>query len=402
MIEKKLILILTAAGSSTRMGGKKKEYLPLNGGTVLSEAAKVFLKSAAFNLIIITTPQNDFQRAQKALSADSEIDSLLKKSGTALIFTEGSSTRQKSVFCALKKAEEFLNGENAVVLIHDAARPFVNSRIILDTIKTASEFGGAAPVIPSVDTQKIISKDGTIQAHLERKSIGCIQTPQGFDFKTLFECHTKASLEQKEFTDDTEIFDAFSNDKNLKVYVVEGDVENKKITYPSDIDESDCRGKTPVIRIGFGTDLHRLVEGRKLFLGGVEIPSDKGELGHSDGDVLLHAISDALLGAAALGDIGSYFPDTDPKWKNADSSVLIKKIWADVKNAGWKLENMDCVIEMEKPKFLPWRKKVIESIAHILETDSERIFVKAKTNEKLDSVGAGDAVKVYCTCLLAK
>ena len=156
------------------------------------------------------------------------------------------------------------------------------------------------------------------------------------------------------------------------------------------------------IRTGLGYDLHRLTEGRPLMLGGVESPFEKGEDGHSDGDVLLHAITDALLGAAGLGDIGELFPPSDDRWKVADSCELLRTAWKKVSDGGWRIENIDCVVALEKPKFLPWRKKVIESIAHILETDSERIFVKAKTNEKLDSVGAGDAVKVYCTCLLAK
>ena len=157
-----------------------------------------------------------------------------------------------------------------------------------------------------------------------------------------------------------------------------------------------------IYRTGLGTDLHRLIPGRKLILGGVHIPFEKGEEAHSDGDVLLHAVCDALLGASGLGDIGSYFPPEDAKWKDADSAFLLKTIWTDVKKAGWSLENLDCTIDIEKPKFLPWRQKVIESIAEILETEKERVFVKAKTNEGLDSVGKGDAVKTYCICLLSK
>ena len=157
-----------------------------------------------------------------------------------------------------------------------------------------------------------------------------------------------------------------------------------------------------MIRVGIGTDLHKLAESRNLFLGGVHIPFSKGEVAHSDGDVLLHAISDSLLGASGLGDIGSYFPDEDPKWKNADSKILLKTIWDDVKKQGWNLGNLDCVIEIEKPKFLPWRNQVIKSIADILEVPEERIFVKAKTNEGLESVGQNLAVKVYAVCLLEK
>lgn len=155
-------------------------------------------------------------------------------------------------------------------------------------------------------------------------------------------------------------------------------------------------------RVGLGYDKHLLKEGRKLVLGGIEIPFEKGEDGHSDGDVLLHAITDALLGAAALGDIGSYFPPSDEKWKGADSKMLLSKCWSDVKNAGWKLENLDCVIALEKPKFLPYRNQVRESIAQVLGVEPEQIFVKAKTGEKSGEVGTGKCVETWAVCLLEK
>jgi 2-C-methyl-D-erythritol 2,4-cyclodiphosphate synthase len=157
-----------------------------------------------------------------------------------------------------------------------------------------------------------------------------------------------------------------------------------------------------MIRVGLGYDKHVLTEGRRLILGGVEIPFEKGEAGHSDGDLLLHAITDALLGASGLGDIGSYFPPSDPKWKDADSSILLKKCWDDVRAAGWSLVNLDCVVALEKPKFLPYRKQVCASIAKILEVDDGQVFVKAKTGEKSGEIGEGKAVEVWCVCLLEK
>jgi 2-C-methyl-D-erythritol 2,4-cyclodiphosphate synthase len=157
-----------------------------------------------------------------------------------------------------------------------------------------------------------------------------------------------------------------------------------------------------MIRIGLGYDLHRLIEGRPLVLGGVEIPSQIGEDGHSDGDVLLHAITDALLGAAGLGDIGEFFPPSDPQWKGADSKVLLSTAWEKIRINKWKLENLDCVIALEKPKFLPWRKEVITSIAHILCVSPEQVFVKAKTGEKLGVIGTSQAIAVWATCLLSK
>lgn len=157
-----------------------------------------------------------------------------------------------------------------------------------------------------------------------------------------------------------------------------------------------------MIRVGLGYDLHRLVEGRKLFLGGVEFDFSKGEQGHSDGDVLLHAVTDALLGASGLGDIGSYFPPEDEKWKDADSKLLLQKVWNDVRNEGWKIVNIDCVIKLEKPKFLPKRQEVINSIAQILGIESSNVFVKAKTGEKLPPIGTSQAVEAEAVCLLEK
>jgi 2-C-methyl-D-erythritol 2,4-cyclodiphosphate synthase len=157
-----------------------------------------------------------------------------------------------------------------------------------------------------------------------------------------------------------------------------------------------------MFRIGLGTDLHELTENRPLIIGGVTIPFEKGEKAHSDGDALLHAIADALLGASCLGDIGSYFPPEQAKWKDADSKELLKYIWNDVKKHGWKIENIDCVIQLEKPKLLPYRDSIRKSIAAILECDISAIFVKAKTAEKLGFIGQGQAISTQAVALLSK
>jgi len=153
-------------------------------------------------------------------------------------------------------------------------------------------------------------------------------------------------------------------------------------------------------RIGLGKDIHRLEAGRRFLLGGVELPFEKGEQGHSDGDVLAHAIIDALLGAAALGDIGELFPDNDPAFKDADSMVLLEKAWSLVKKAGWRLINLDCTVSCEKPKLLPYREKICHSLARVLETDPLSIFVKGKTNEGIGPIGAGEAVEALAVCLI--
>ena len=157
-----------------------------------------------------------------------------------------------------------------------------------------------------------------------------------------------------------------------------------------------------MIRVGLGYDIHRLIEGRRLLLGGVELPFEKGEDGHSDGDVLYHAITDAILGASGLGDIGSFFPPEDMKWKDADSAELLKTVMQKVREAGWHIENLDCVVKLEKPKFIPYRQQVIESIARTLDVAPDHVFVKAKTGEKLPPVGTSDAVEATVVCLLSK
>ena len=157
-----------------------------------------------------------------------------------------------------------------------------------------------------------------------------------------------------------------------------------------------------MIKVGLGYDIHRLIEGRSLILGGIVLPFEKGEDGHSDGDVLFHAITDAVLGASGLGDIGSFFPPEDPQWKDADSAELLKAVMQEVYAAGWKIENLDCVIKLEKPKFIPYRQQVIESVARTLQIAPEQVFVKAKTGEKLPPVGTSEAVEATAVCLLSK
>jgi len=157
-----------------------------------------------------------------------------------------------------------------------------------------------------------------------------------------------------------------------------------------------------MIRVGLGRDLHRLAKGRRFLLAGVELPAERGEVGHSDGDVLAHAVCDAILGAAALGDIGAFFPPTDAKWKDADSMELLRVVFCTVQNAGWRLGNLDCVVSCEEPKILPFRDEMRGRLAQALETSIDRIFVKGKTAEGLGAVGKGEAVEAFVVCLLEK
>ncbi len=420
-------LVLVAAGSSSRMGGGiKKEYLPMDGGTVLSCAARSFLAAQPFAVVAVTYPaQKDEESDEAARDACRRAlfaDASLAESGADFLFVSGGATRQQSVLYALEAIQDWYadhldaaENDDPLVFIHDGARPFIKADTVRAAAEAAVENGAAVPGLQPVDTQNEVDDEGHISRHLVRAHLASVQTPQVFRFFPLVQAHRTARMEQKECTDDTEIWDCYVNgvleDRDGKTYgavkVIPGDIENRKITYKSDIadfarPEEPAAAPLPCIHTGLGYDKHRLVEGRRLMLGGVEIPSEKGEDGHSDGDVLLHAITDAVLGAAGLGDIGSYFPPEEPEWKDADSRTLLAKCWKDVQAAGWQLGNLDCVIALEKPKFLPHRSAVCASIAAVLGCNAEQVFVKAKTGEKLGDVGEGRAVEAFATCLLVK
>ncbi len=394
--QKNAALAIVAAGSSQRMGSLgKKEYLPLNGGSVLSETALVFLKTKVFSTIALVYPKGGLADAKNAFYKNPQTQELSQ--GVNIIFVQGGSSRQESVFNALKAIDRAAKKTGATppraVLIHDGARPFLSQALVKKTLASALKYGAAVPALEPVETQKEIGSGSKIARHLKRSTLAAVQTPQGFLFPQILEFHRKAQKTAAAFTDDTEIWDKFSDKKTR---VIKGEPGNIKITYPKDVTAPT------VFRIGLGTDLHRLVKGRKLILGGIRFPFEKGEDGHSDGDALLHAVTDALLGAAALGDIGSYFPPSDPKWKDADSKKLLAAVWKDVKKEGWRLENLDCVIHLQEPKFLPRRQEVRESIAKVLGVEPERVFVKAKTGERVGPVGEGLAVETKAICLLSK
>ncbi len=410
--KEELALLIVAAGSSSRMGGIKKEYLPLNGGTVLSTATRAFLKTLNFSVVAVTFPfkedvtflKLEEEKSKNAIFADSQVKEEQTK-GTRFLFVPGGKSRQESVFKALGKLKSHFKNSNPLVFIHDGARPFVSEDIINSTYKAALEFGAGAPGIQPVDTQNEVDENGFIKRHLVRSNLRAVQTPQVFRLNELLLAHEKASLSGKEYTDDTEIWDLFV--PGGKVKITEGDIQNKKITYRQDIvqtkdSKTNSTGEKNMLRTGLGYDKHALVQGRALMLGGVKLESDLGEDGHSDGDVLLHAITDALLGASAMGDIGSFFPPEEAEWKDADSKILLSTVWEKIKAKGWQLENLDCVIALEKPKFLPHRQEVINSIASVLNVEPSQVFVKAKTGEKLGDIGQRRAVEVWATCLLSK
>ena len=444
-IHSNISIIITAAGASTRFGGNcKKEFLCYNGGTVLTGSIKTFLslydtllnKNFQINNLLVTSPAGKTDEMKKIILQDKKAEELISKINFNIV--EGGASRQESVYNALKflhdenKDSKIINkysahAENDLVLIHDGARPFVTEEEITSVIEAADEFGAAIPGIEPTDTFKVVDDNDFITSHPVRKNLRAVQTPQGFNFEKLFSAYQKIIEKEgiqklSEFTDDAQIWGEFFD----SIKIVKGDKSNIKITYPSDLgfitnpendgdkalseaclnpmnlknNEGMEHGENCMIRIGLGCDLHRLVSGRKLIIGGVYFDFEKGEEAHSDGDVLLHAVTDAVLGAAGLGDIGSYFPPEDKKWKDADSAFLLQTVMKDVRANGWEIENIDCVVKLEKPKFLPKRNEVISSIAKILNIEPERVFVKAKTGEKLPPVGTSDAIEAEVVALL--
>ncbi len=401
---KKLCILITAAGSSTRMGsGIKKEYMTMESGTVLSTVIKRFLQFTDSKLICVTVPPQGTPDAEKAVFTDPELQILLQNNPEIkILFTEGGSSRQSSVHNGLKKLSELIPDiENYLAAIHDGARPFISRELIERTVEKAEESGATFPGLEPTETQKQINESGIVTAHLLRKNLISVQTPQVFFLKEILEAHNKASKDSCEYTDDTEIWNKYCG----PVSSVKGDSQNIKITYPEDLQKISCSSNSnpkenKMIHTGLGYDMHRLISGRKLVLGGIEIPFEKGEDGHSDGDVLLHAITDALLGASGLGDIGSFFPPEEAEWKDADSKKLLKTVWDKITAKGWKLENLDCVVKLEKPKFLPYRQQIIESISKVLDVPADSVFVKAKTYEKTGNWE--NQIEAFATCLLSR
>lgn len=425
-------VILCSAGNSTRFGaGVKKEYLPLrlflpadsdlpeaavpDTVSVLSACVSKFLTFTAIKNIVIVIPQGQAETAKKLLQADAGIsvpvfpnDSQTGfaelKTGAAIFLVSGGKTRQASVFEGLKFLQSLADSRKTeYVFIHDAARPFFSPELINRMFEKLAVADAVIPGVPSVDTQKRIGEDSCVTEHLVRSGIRAVQTPQAFKTEEIYTAHRKA-ISEKQYTDDSEVF--FDTFPEKKILVIEGELSNKKITYSSDAPNMNVLSKNraePNVRIGFGYDIHRLAAGKPCILGGVQIKSEKGFIAHSDGDVLLHAITDALLGAAGFSDIGELFPPSDPTWKNADSGELLKKAWALCNQDGrYRIQNLDCVLVMEAPKLLPYRDAIRRSIAALLNIEKEQVFVKAKTAEKTGAVGKGKAVEVFATVLVTE
>ncbi|MFQ3549626.1 MAG: 2-C-methyl-D-erythritol 4-phosphate cytidylyltransferase [Armatimonadota bacterium] len=370
----KTTAIIMAAGRGERLGlNINKVFFEIYGKSILERSIQAFEDCREINQIIVVTAQDDIQKAE-SIVANSGFKKITK-------ICCGGETRQQSVTNGLK----YVEGE--ITAVHDAARPFVSSEIIINTINTAKEYGSAIAGVPVIDTIKK-ANDNVICETVDRSYLYSIQTPQTFKTDILKSAYNLAEKDGFIGTDDAGLVERLGQ----KVRIVMGSYKNIKITTPSDLEYAAfCCGEND-IRIGTGMDVHQLVENRKLILGGVDIDFHKGLLGHSDADVLVHAIMDALLGACSLGDIGKHFPDNDNKYKDISSIYLLEQVGKLLSDKGWQIINIDSVIAAQKPKLAEFIPQMQKNIAKSLKIDGSRVSVKATTTEKLGFVGREEGI----------
>src|SRR5262249_25875312 len=379
--------IIAAAGAGRRLGAAKpKQLIDIGGGSMLHHSVTAFYEHPRVSDIVLVLPRE--QTSFALFSAT--------KKDAAMRIVAGGERRQDSVangFDAVSAATD-------VVLIHDAARPFVTADLIDRTIDAAARDGAGIAALQSRDTVKQVDATGAITGTIPRETIYLAQTPQGFRRDVL----AKAVAIGRSGVDATD--EALLAERaGFTVHVVDGDPGNVKITTDEDLAAARARTaatKKPARtgRAGTGYDVHRLVEGRPLVVGGVTIPSERGALGHSDADVVCHAATDAILGAAGLGDIGRHFPDTDPKWKDADSLTLLAQAAKMVGEAGYEVGNLDVTVILGRPKLQDHGAGMRPHVAKALAVDVSRVSVKGKTNEGVDAIGRGEAIAAHAVALV--
>ena len=387
----KTIAVIPAGGAGKRLKAHvAKQYLFLDNIPVLVHTLKIFQKNKVIDNIVLAVPPDDLVSIRQEL-----IDKYSLTKVTTVV--AGGKERQDSV----KNCLAAINVKCDVVVIHDAVRPFVTQKLIRQVIAAAKITGAASAGVKAKDTIKETGKDNMVAATIPRHYLWLTQTPQAFQFAVLQKAYAAAESDNYYGTDDASLVERIG----VKVKMIAGSYDNIKITTPEDLIIAKAllkskSGGEMQTRIGFGYDSHRLVEGRKLILGGVEIPFDKGLQGHSDADALIHAICDALLGAVGAGDIGRHFPDTDPQYKDISSMLLLGRIREIVASKGFTINNIDTTIIMEKPKVVPFAAQIIANIAEALHMSVTDINIKAKTNEGMGFVGRGEGIVVSAVATL--
>ena len=397
--------IIAAGGSGQRFGGAEpKQLLSVGGRPILERSVTAFASHPAVDALIVALP--------RALAGDPPAylrpaQGVALQTGKPLRIVVGGERRQDSVANAFRATA----AASDVIVIHDAARPFASADLIARTIAAAAESGAAVAAVQSRDTVKRQSPtqsgskgERLVGETLPRETIYLAQTPQAFQRDVLRRALEIGARDGVEATDEATLAEI----AGLPVRLVDGDASNIKITTREDMALGEAiaaRGNPQSALyhpqwVGTGYDLHRLVAGRPLVLGGVTIPSERGALGHSDADVVCHAVTDAILGAASLGDIGRHFPDSDPRWKDAHSIDLLRRAVRLVAEQGFMVGNVDVTVLLEAPKIRDQVDAMRASVAGAMGLDIARVSIKGKTNEGVDAVGRGEAIAAHAVVLL--
>lgn len=389
MEQAKFGAVLLAAGNSTRMGGSRSKVLEeLEGRPALCRSLEVLDRCPLIGEICLVCREQD------------RADMLPLTSGlnTPVRVVPGGAQRQDSV----EQGVEALTGPWEYVAIHDGARPLVTEEVLAAVCRDAMAHGAATAAVPSKDTCKLADGAGFVAATPARDRLWAVQTPQAFSLALYREALEKARAAGQSYTDDCQLIEAAGG----KVKLTMGDYRNIKLTTPEDLLAARAylggEGGKKTVRIGYGYDVHRLVEGRKLILAGVEVPFEKGLLGHSDADVIAHAVADALLGAAALGDIGHLFPDTDPRYAGADSLKLLGEVCRLLREKGFSIGNIDATLLAQRPKIAPHIVQMRENLAAACGIAVDQVSVKATTEERLGFTGREEGMAASAVCLLER
>ena len=380
----KIALLVVAAGRGARVGGDEpKQYRLLAGRPLLSHTLEALASAHDFLATTVVIHPDDRARYAKAIS-------LLSPACSARVGPPalGGATRQASVLAGLEALEA---QKPDLVLIHDGARAFPSTPLVARAIEAALRHGAAAPATRLSDTVKEIDEAGAVVSTPSRDRLRTVQTPQSFRFGLILEAHRRAAAAGVDgLTDDIAIADWAGHRSS----VFEGDPDNIKVTTMPDLHQAEMRllQRAPDVRVGFGYDVHAFAPGDHVWLGGVKIPHTHALSGHSDADVVLHAITDALLGAIGDGDIGAHFPPSDPQWKGADSSLFLKDAVRRVRALNGIVAHIDATLICEAPKVGPHRESMRARIAEIAGIDIGRVGVKATTSERLGFTGRREGI----------
>ncbi len=382
--------VIPAAGRGERFGrGQNKVFTPAAGIPLLGHTLGAFERSESISEIVVVVGAHELDEARAVIEGFG-----LKKIKAVVA---GGGHRQDSVRLGIEAASP----DTEIIAVHDGARCLVTPEVIESTIAEARASGAAVAAVPVIDTIKTATPDGLVDQTLDRDRLWAIQTPQTFCRDLITRAMREATEAGFYATDDAALVERVGHGVKL----VMGSYDNIKVTTPRDLEyvESKLGGRVKgEIRTGFGYDIHRFLEGRRLFLGGVEFPGETGLDGHSDADVILHAIADAMLGAAALGDIGVHFPNTDPRFKGSSSLLLLEHTAGVLKSAGWQVVNVDSTLVSERPKIMGRALEMREKIGASLGIDSGRVSIKATTAEKLGDIGRGDGAACYAIATIER